>query len=249
MDSQPVPTLPVLKPTGEASPAQRKAIEHASGPMQVLAGPGSGKTFLMIRRIRHLICHHGVSPDKILVITFAKSAALEMQERFHKLTHGAYRSVSFGTFHAIYYHILKSCNGKGNFIPISSKEKIQYLKHSLAMYGIEDADRDMIDKLFQEISKAKNKEDSDLQEYSDGKNGGDAEGAQEEPVRKYFPGIFREYCRIMEENQKLDFDDMILLCNKMLAKDKSLLAYWQERFSHILVDEFQDIGPLQYRIL
>ena len=81
MDSQPVPTLPVLKPTGEASPAQRKAIEHASGPMQVLAGPGSGKTFLMIRRIRHLICHHGVSPDKILVITFAKSAALEMQER------------------------------------------------------------------------------------------------------------------------------------------------------------------------
>ena len=249
MDSQPVPALPVLKTTGEASPAQRKAIEHASGPMQVLAGPGSGKTFLMIRRIRHLICHHGVSPDKILVITFAKAAALEMQERFHKLTHGDYRSVSFGTFHAIYYHILKSSNGKGNLIPISSKEKIQYLKHSLAMYGIEDADSDMIDKLFQEISKAKNREDSGLQEYSDGKNDGDAEGAQEEPVRKYFPGIFREYCRIMEENQKLDFDDMILLCNKMLAKNKSLLAYWQERFSHILVDEFQDIGPLQYRIL
>lgn len=80
--------------TGEASPTQKRAIIHASGPMQVLAGPGAGKTYLMIRRIRHLICHHGISPDRILVITFTKAAALEMKERFARLTMNGYSSVS-----------------------------------------------------------------------------------------------------------------------------------------------------------
>ena len=91
----------------QPAPAQMLAIEHASGPIQVLAGPGSGKTYLTIRRIRHLICHHGISPDKILVITFTKAAAMEMKERFYRLTEDAFQGVSFGPFHAIYFHILK----------------------------------------------------------------------------------------------------------------------------------------------
>ena len=235
---------------GEASLAQKKALEHASGPMQVLAGPGSGKTFLMIRRIRHLICHHGVPPDKILVITFAKSAALEMQERFLALTKGGYPSVSFGTFHAVYYHILKSGRKKENPIPKSSKEKTEYLKHSLTLHGIEDTDQDTMEKLFHEISKAKNMAVIDLNREFPVKTGYCTGRAEEgEPILKYFPSILKEYCRIMEENQKLDFDDMILLCDKMLTEDPQLLSYWQARFSYILVDEFQDIGPLQYRIL
>lgn len=231
------------KTAGEASPAQSKAIAHAFGPMQVLAGPGSGKTYLMIRRIRHLICHHGISPDKILVITFTKAAALEMKERFQKLTQNAYSSISFGTFHAIYFHILKSGNGNRDYLPISSKEKMDYLNHSLAMCGIEEADIDTQEKLFQEISRVKNSADFGK------KMALDCPKISDDSIKKYFPNIFKEYCRIMEENDKLDFDDMILLCFKMLTENSQLLSDWQNRFSHILVDEFQDISPLQYRIL
>lgn len=108
---------------GEVSPAQKKAIEHAYGPMQVLAGPGAGKTYLIIRRICHLISHHGISPDKILVITFTKAAALEMQQRFIQLTKGNYPAVNFGTFHAVYYHILNDSGKCGQkYHPISGKE-------------------------------------------------------------------------------------------------------------------------------
>ena len=238
----------IQKTEGKVSPVQRKAIEHASGPVQVLAGPGSGKTFLMIRRVRHLICHHGISPDKILVITFARAAALEMQERFQKLTEGAYPSVCFGTFHAVYYHILKSGNGKTDYTPISSKEKTEYLKHSLAVCGLTDIAKDTLEKLSEKISKAKNSialagEESFPVVSAYGKE------TEEDAIEEYFPAILKEYGRIMEENRKLDFDDMILLCDRMLTENEKLLSDWQARFSHILVDEFQDIGPVQYRIL
>lgn len=238
----------IQKTEGKVSPVQRKAIEHASGPVQVLAGPGSGKTFLMIRRVRHLICHHGISPDKILVITFARAAALEMQERFQKLTEGAYPSVCFGTFHAVYYHILKSGNGKTDYTPISSKEKTEYLKHSLAVCGLTDIAKDTLEKLSEKISKAKNSialagKESFPVVSAYGKE------TEEDAIEEYFPAILKEYGRIMEENRKLDFDDMILLCDRMLTENEKLLSDWQARFSHILVDEFQDIGPVQYRIL
>ncbi len=228
---------------GEASPAQKKAIEHAYGPMQVLAGPGAGKTYLMIRRIRHLICHHGISPDKILVITFTKAAALEMQHRFIQLTNGDYPAVSFGTFHAVYYHILNG-SGKGGkkYHPISGKEKVELLRHCLAVCGIRDVDGDTMEQLFKEISA--------------GKNEGVCETARnqtlalpDDDIMNKFPAIFEEYCRMMEEKNQVDFDDMIILCHKILSENRTVLSYWQKRYSHILVDEFQDISPLQYRIL
>ena len=216
----------IQKTEGKVSPVQRKAIEHASGPVQVLAGPGSGKTFLMIRRVRHLICHHGISPDKILVITFARAAALEMQERFQKLTEGAYPSVCFGTFHAVYYHILKSGNGKTDYTPISSKEKTEYLKHSLAVCGLTDIAKDTLEKLSEKISKAKNSialagEESFPVVSAYGKE------TEEDAIEEYFPAILKEYGRIMEENRKLDFDDMILLCDRMLTENEKLLSDWQ----------------------
>ena len=232
---------------GEASPAQKKAIEHAHGPIQVLAGPGAGKTYLIIRRIRHLICHHGVSPEKILVITFTKASALEMQQRFAKLTEGIYPAVNFGTFHAVYYHILNSSgNGGVNYQPISAKEKTELLKHSLAVCGIEEeVDGDTMDYLFKEISASKNRDAWHPQNPS----GMPCLALSDEDIMKKFPSIFEEYCRIMEERNRLDFDDMIILCYKLLSRNQDILSFWQNKYSHILVDEFQDISPLQYRIL
>ena len=230
------------------APAQALAIEHASGPIQVLAGPGSGKTYLTIRRIRHLICHHGVSPDKILVITFTKAAAKEMEERFIKLTKGALRGVCFGTFHAVYFHILqKSTYGKGGLLPVSKQEQWNYLKHALMVCGIEDLDREVAGILLKEISHVKH-------------NGGKVGQLKEienlrvdekiqENLQTSFPAIYEEYVRVMKEAHKLDFDDMVLLCCQLLEQNEKLRDYWQNTFSYILVDEFQDISPLQYQVL
>ena len=87
--------------------AQEEAIIHKDGPAMVLAGPGSGKTFVIVERLRHLIEEYKVSPSSILVITFTKAASIEMQQRFLKITDSSYPEVSFGTFHSLFYNILR----------------------------------------------------------------------------------------------------------------------------------------------
>ena len=89
------------------SEVQQKAVTHRDGPMLVLAGPGSGKTMVLTRRVQYLteICH--IPPGEILVITFTKAAAREMKERYLRLTNSANTAVSFGTFHAVFFTILK----------------------------------------------------------------------------------------------------------------------------------------------
>ncbi|MDE6915824.1 MAG: UvrD-helicase domain-containing protein, partial [Lachnospiraceae bacterium] len=87
--------------------AQHRAISHGAGAMLVLAGPGSGKTFVVTQRVKYLIEHHHVRPEDILVITFTKAAATEMQERFGKLSGGRNYPVHFGTFHSVFFQILR----------------------------------------------------------------------------------------------------------------------------------------------
>lgn len=224
----------------QVNSAQALAIEHAFGPVQVLAGPGSGKTLTTIRRIRHLICHHGISPDKILVITFTKAAATEMEQRFLSLTKGVYKEVVFGTFHSVYFQILKqSEHMTGKLSLASPADKIRYLTHILKMQGVHEADREFIDLLLETISKIKNKHEEYKVEIEGGEN----------RIEINVALVYTEYCQLMREENKLDFDDMILLCDKLLEENKAVLAFWQQRFTHILVDEFQDIGNLQYRVV
>lgn len=89
------------------NPSQREAIRHKDGPMLVLAGPGSGKTLVITERTRHLITEYGINPANILVITFTRAAATEMKERFLRLMGGKSSAVTFGTFHAVFFMILK----------------------------------------------------------------------------------------------------------------------------------------------
>ncbi|MBO7650299.1 MAG: UvrD-helicase domain-containing protein, partial [Lachnospiraceae bacterium] len=91
-----------------SNPAQAEAIRHGEGPMLVLAGPGSGKTYVITRRVRHLIEQLNVRPDNILVITFSRAAASEMRERFLRDSGNQYPGVTFGTFHAVFFHILQN---------------------------------------------------------------------------------------------------------------------------------------------
>ena len=227
-----------------ANEAQLRAVRHGNGAMLVLAGPGSGKTFVTTQRIKYLIeCHH-VRPESILVITFTKAAATEMQERFVKLNQGRSYPVQFGTFHSIFFQILRHTYRftAGNII----REGDKYRLLSQIIGGIPDEIRtqsriddsvDTLQRLLSEISTVKNN------------------GITPQEIRSItvpqaeFEYIFQAYKQEMSRNKLIDFDDMVLLCRDLLAARPETLHVWQERFQYILVDEFQDICPLQYEVV
>lgn len=223
------------------------AISHYKGPAMVLAGPGSGKTFVIVSRIRYLIEERGVVPSSILVITFTKAAAFEMQQRFMKNTDSSYPEVTFGTFHSIFYQIIKNSghyNSKHLEIANESfKQKIIYnILFSIAekdplLKEEMDSDTDICKNVLSEISRIKN---SSLK--SDDCNSCFA-------FSKHFKEIFEKYKRALKEFEKIDFDDMILLCYELLCNDETLLDLCRKRFRFILIDEYQDINLMQYKVI
>ena len=225
--------MPELK----INPIQKKAIESSSGAWQVLAGPGSGKTFVITRRIRNLIENCGVDPASILVITFTKAAAMEMQQRFYKLMENK-PPVNFGTFHAIFYHIIRHSGKYRNFTIIKETEKRKLLMQILKLPKSQIFQGDeRIDNLLRYISIIKNE-------------GGNIDAC----IQDTFPKdellrIYTEYNEFFAEFKKLDFDDMGLLCLRLFEENPDILREWQERYKYIMVDEFQDINPMQYNIV
>ena len=111
--------------------AQLQAIAHKKGPCMVLAGPGSGKTTVITKRIEYLIKKHRVNPEEILVITFSKAAANEMRTRFHSICNGERYGVTFGTFHGIYYGILKWAYGLTSQNILTEEEKYHILQYAI----------------------------------------------------------------------------------------------------------------------
>lgn len=227
-------------PEANGNDSQMEAIRHNTGPMLVLAGPGSGKTFTTIQRIQYLIEHHKADPAHILVITFTKAAAAEMRERFQKLMHGKRQSVTFGTFHAVYYQIIKQAYHYQSDSIITQKEKIEYLKRAIsAADSTIPQSAEITEVLLNEISRVKNREK--------GMEGYRFLHAQIEQAQ--FEEIFSLYTQSMRRARKIDFDDMVLLCAELLHKRPDILAFWQNRYLYILIDEFQDISPAQYDVI
>ena len=222
----------------EGNKEQLQAIRHREGPMMVLAGPGSGKTFVITRRIRYLIEECGVPPEQILVITFTRSSAGEMKERFDRLMEDTGQGVSFGTFHSIYFHILKHSYHYTNSNIITEKEKREYLREIIeARSAEEELYESYVPLLLNDFSYLKNYGLS-VEEFH--------------PAyvsEKQFQEIFRAYQKRMHQEQKLDFDDMVLLCHRMFQNQPELLASWQGVFRYILIDEFQDINRMQYEVI
>ncbi len=216
-------------PNLTVNPAQQEAITHTAGAVQVLAGPGSGKTYVTVHRIRHLITHHGVNPANILVITFTKASALEMKERFFKLSNPERPAVWFGTFHAVFYHILRQSDAYRGYTIITESEKMKLIKKLLQMHKRFDLmQEEDCQKILLTISAVKNK------------------GIiPEEDIRF----LMTEYQNYLTEFKQLDFDDITLLCGRLLSEDNTFLGRWQKQFRYIMIDEFQDIAPQQYRII
>ncbi len=220
--------------------AQKEAITQKDGPIMVLAGPGSGKTLVITRRIEYLIRHHKVKPEEILVVTFTKAATAEMRERFLRLMEGKYLPVTFGTFHGIYYGILKWAYRLNADNILSEEEKGTIIRE--AAEGLEeeleiDDEKEFLSGISSEIGSIKNNR-LDLDSFESNQCSPEA-----------FRSIYREYERIRNRRRKLDFDDMLVLCYDLFKKRPDILKKWQQRYTYILIDEFQDINQVQYDVI
>lgn len=217
--------------------AQKTAVCHNHGPMLVLAGPGSGKTAVITERTCTLIEEYGVNPNRILVITFTKAAAREMQERFQKRMQGA-AGVSFGTFHAVFFKILKYAYNYSASNILRDEERKRYLKEIIEGLSLEIEDmKEFIEGIESEISLVKGERMAIENYYSI--------NCSEEDFQK----IYRAYEKRLREANRIDFDDMLLLCYELLTERKDILRFWQEKYEYILIDEFQDINRVQYEII
>ena len=217
---------------------QLKAIQSKAGPLLVLAGPGSGKTYVITHHMIYLISECHVPANQILVITFTKAAALEMQKRAVS-ANPACSYVIFGTFHSVFYHILKLSNPNKAYQLAGDKERFLLIKDLIKNENSHDTSVDLIQEAeccMQEISRFKNLFPDPLSQRN-------------EKMPEKYRKIYHLYEEWLQENGKLDFDDMIRLCYQQLKSDIKLRSYWQDRFSHILIDEFQDINRLQYETI
>ena len=245
------------------SNSQIKAIKHGQGPMRVLAGPGSGKTFVMIQRILNLIYEKHIKPEHILVISFSKASTLELKQRFQKQIKEHFKNtlkesnntnhfitqpiknnesiceenqleecskVNFATFHACFFHILKETYHYTSKDIITEKQKRELIKTVLSN---PNCGEEKIEDYIQKISYYKNQDKIELKEKES----------------KEFQQIFQEYNKEMHSQHKLDFDDMGLLCLQLFQSRPEVLEKWQKKFQYILIDEFQDINMVQFRVI
>lgn len=221
--------------------AQKRAISHKEGPARVLAGPGSGKTFVIVQRLKYLLEQLNISPSSILVITFTKAAARQMQERFIKVMDDKIYPIHFGTFHAIFYYILQKSNSNFSKEIISESDKIAIIGKIRNIFNkkFPDISLPVEDELLKLIGKFKNVGE-DLSKIDIVHMG---------ICEQHFKWLYSEYNRFLLMEDFLDFDDMAKQCLILFEKNPHILSYWQERFKYVLIDEFQDINKPQYDVI
>lgn len=221
----------------EFNKAQQEAIEHMNGPMMVLAGPGSGKTRVITYRTKKLI-DNGVNPGNILVVTFTKAAADEMKRRFLRILDTNSTTVTFGTFHSVFFRMIRLAYGYSGSDIVREEDKLEFFKKQIKSYHIETEDEnELVQTLILEISIIKNEQISISNYYSINCS------------ELTFRTIYNNYERWLRESNRIDFDDMLVFCYELLVERTDILGKWQEKFQYILVDEFQDINNLQYKII
>lgn len=278
------------------------AVMHADGPCVVIAPPGSGKTKVLTLHISTLIDCYGVLPEHILVVTFTRAAAGQMRERYLLCRDEVQTRVTFGTFHAVFYQIVRESlqmgavlNGYQTSQPLqilSEKEKKQILTSIVSQSEERRGRFGDIDQLCAVVSRRKNRVEAEgMQEgaageaslsvdeekqytegednrpegkrYSEGKDNA-LEGKRYTGGKDDTPGenrredeteleesIYRDYCRACRELGRLDFEDIADCCKRILqdGRNERILAYWRDKYRYLLVDEFQDISPVQFAIL
>ena len=217
---------------------QMQAVRHFQGPCLIIASPGSGKTTVITHRTRQLIEECGVNPSNILVITFTKAAAGEMKDRFNHLTQNQGYPVSFGTFHAIFFRILKYAYRYDASSIVREEQRIRYIKELIDKEDLEIEDEnEFISAILSEISAVKG--EMIKLDYYYSKN------CPEEVFKRLYDG----YEAKMRRANLIDFDDMMVMSYELFIQRKDILQAWQKKYQYILIDEFQDINKVQYEIV
>ncbi len=223
------------------NPAQKEAVEAIRGPVLILAGPGSGKTRVITHRIAYLVTVCGISPRRIMAVTFTNKAASEMQERVRQLVGGSVDELTMGTFHAICARFLRrdgrSIGIDPHYVIYDADDQTRLVKRAMQELQIDPAQYAPA-ALLGAISAAKSR----------------LEGPAEYTHRdSYFDEIvvrvYERYQRLLEESKALDFDDLLMRTVHLLHRDKRVLSRYQSRYLHVLVDEFQDTNLVQYELI
>ncbi|MBR3042506.1 MAG: UvrD-helicase domain-containing protein, partial [Eubacterium sp.] len=215
---------------------QIKAIKWFKGPMLVLGTPGSGKTTVIVERIRNLIDIEGVAPGRILVITFTRAAANSMKQRF--VSSRDDEKVRFGTFHSFFFWVIKTAYGYRNEDILTEEERRKLIRGLLSNddQGLSDNEElitsvlRQIEKVDSELIDIENYYSSDLPEHQ-------------------FRNIYNRFKELKKKSGKLDFNDMMHMCYTLLKERPDILDLIRKSYPYILVDEFQDTNLLQYEIL
>ncbi len=227
------------------NPEQKQATEHFEGPILVLAGAGSGKTRVLTARICHLIRRHGVAPDRILAVTFTNKAAGEMRERIARLLGAAPSGMWVGTFHAIGARILRRHADRlgwdRTFSIFDAEQSLRLIKSVEERVGL-DPKRWSPKALRSEVSNAKNQLITAEQFVKD------TEGSFDLFVRNVGK-VFGPYQQALHDQNAFDFDDLLAKPVELFEQNPELLARYRERFSFVLVDEYQDTNRAQFRFL
>ena len=219
----------------ECNKEQKEAIMHRDGPAMVLAGPGAGKTYVITNRVKALIDEYGVKPEQILVVTFSKAAAVEMKERFEMLTGGRRLPVRFGTFHSVFFQILRLVYHYEVKDIATPALKYRFLEETLneTGYGVDDK-KEFLSDIEKEISRVKG-EGIEIDCYF-----------SSACSAEIFQKMYRGYQEKLQRHRCLDFDDMVVYTYQLLKEREDIRRRWQAQFRYLLIDEFQDINRLQY---
>jgi len=225
----------------DLNPQQRKAAEASDGPVLVLAGPGSGKTRVLTHRVAYLVRVRHVAPRNIMAVTFTNKAAREMRERLEKLLGvGESKELTLGTFHAICARFLRReaphLGLSREFAIYDDDDQLSLIKQALRDLNLDDK-RYKPSALQNKISQAKSElvtpELFQPQTYHD------------EITRR----VYERYQLLLRDNNALDFDDLLMQMVILFDQNPTVLRYYQNRYEHILVDEFQDTNTAQYTLV
>src|SRR3990170_1754776 len=223
----------------DLNPPQREAVQHTQGPLLILAGPGSGKTRVIAHRIAYLVSHDNVHPYRIVAVTFTNKAARELRDRVRALLGEGAGSLVLGTFHAVCARMLRVDGGAAgvdrSFAVFDDGDQQALVKRVLADLSI-DPRKFAPRAVLSTISRAKSELASPR--------------AFTESVRDYFgevvARVYERYQAALEENNALDFDDLIMRAVTLLRESDPVREKYQQRFLHVLIDEFQDTNVAQY---
>ena len=216
---------------------QKQAVETIFGPVMVMAGAGSGKTRVLTHRIAHILQKTGISPFSILAVTFTNKAAKEMKDRVKKILDIETKSMWISTFHSFCSRLLRLEIENGlpkytrNFVIIDEEDSTKIVKDIMKEEEIEDIKPKKIRNMISNCKNADNYVINDLY------------------LKQIFMKVFTKYEQYLEDNNMLDFDDLIIKTIQLFKNNPSILEKYQYKFEFILVDEFQDTNDLQYKLI